>query len=183
MKQLLTHSPKGENTMSLIYFDSNVCVGKRGPKDSREIWKSEDILKAMDRAGIAGALVYTGWARDYAPAYGNEKLCEELSKKYKEETFNVDERESRTDIDNLETYLVEKVVDIGDGYFVLSVFVSHPLQFAREAFTFKYIGCAVLFVAWLILAGCIIIYKNRQLRNKTEENACDKKEVDSQYEK
>ncbi len=66
--------------MSLIYFDSNVCIGKRGPKDSREIWKSEDILAAMDHAGIAGALVYTGWARDYAPAYGNERLAEELSK-------------------------------------------------------------------------------------------------------
>ncbi len=66
--------------MSLIYFDSNVCIGKRGPKDSRELWKSEDILAALDRAGIAGALVYTGWARDYAPAYGNERLYEELSK-------------------------------------------------------------------------------------------------------
>ena len=64
--------------MSLIYFDSNVCIGKRGPKDSREIWKSEDILKALDHAGIAGALVYTGWARDYAPVYGNERLYEEL---------------------------------------------------------------------------------------------------------
>jgi len=51
-----------------------VCIGKRGPKDSREIWKSEDILKALDHAGIAGALVYTGWARDYAPVYGNERL-------------------------------------------------------------------------------------------------------------
>ncbi len=66
--------------MSLIYFDSNVCIGKRGLKDHREIWKSEDILAAMDRAGIAGALVYSGWARDYAPAYGNERLAEELSK-------------------------------------------------------------------------------------------------------
>jgi len=66
--------------MSLIYFDSNVCIGKRGLKDRREIWKSEDILASMDRAGIAGALVYSGLARDYAPAYGNEHLCEELAK-------------------------------------------------------------------------------------------------------
>lgn len=68
--------------MSLIYFDSNICIGKRGIKDAREIWKSEDILASMDKAGIAGALVYSGWARDYAPQYGNELLAEEL-KKYK----------------------------------------------------------------------------------------------------
>ena len=66
--------------MSLIYFDSNICIGKRGPKDAREIWKSEDILASMDRAGISGALVYSGWAKDYAPAYGNERLAEELTK-------------------------------------------------------------------------------------------------------
>lgn len=66
--------------MALIYFDSNVCIGKRGPKDAREIWKSGDILAAMDRAGISGALVYSGWAKDYAPAYGNELLAEELKK-------------------------------------------------------------------------------------------------------
>ncbi len=66
--------------MSLIYFDSNVCIGKRGLKDYREIWKSEDILASMDRAGIAGALVYAGEARDYAPDYGNERLSEELKK-------------------------------------------------------------------------------------------------------
>ncbi len=66
--------------MSLIYFDSNVCIGKRGKKHPREIWKSEDIIAAMDRTGIAGALVYSGWARDYAPGYGNERLYEELKK-------------------------------------------------------------------------------------------------------
>ena len=37
--------------MSLIYFDSNVCIGKRGLKDHREIWKSEDVLAAMDSGG------------------------------------------------------------------------------------------------------------------------------------
>ena len=66
--------------MSLIYFDSNVCIGKRGPKDAREIWKSEDILAAMDHAGISGALVYSGWAKDYAPGYANARLAEELAK-------------------------------------------------------------------------------------------------------
>ena len=66
--------------MALIYFDSNICVGKHGLKHLREIWKSEDILAAMSRAGISGGLVYAGWARDYAPSYGNEKLLEELKK-------------------------------------------------------------------------------------------------------
>ena len=66
--------------MALIYFDSNVCIGKHGPKDSREIWKSDDILASMDRAGISGALVYSGLAKDYAPAYGNAWLAEELAK-------------------------------------------------------------------------------------------------------
>lgn len=66
--------------MSLVYFDSNVCIGKRGPKDAREIWKSEDILATMDRAGISGALVYSGWAKDYAADYGNTRLAQELSK-------------------------------------------------------------------------------------------------------
>jgi len=66
--------------MTLIYFDSNICVGKRGLKNPHEIWRSEDILASMERAGISGGLVYAGWARDYAPAYGNERLLEELKK-------------------------------------------------------------------------------------------------------
>ena len=66
--------------MALVYFDSNICVGKRGLKDHREIWKSEDILASMSRAGISGGLVYSGWARDYAPDYGNDRLLEELKK-------------------------------------------------------------------------------------------------------
>ncbi len=66
--------------MSLVYFDSNICVGKRGLKDPREIWKSEDVLASMSRAGISGGLVYAGWARDYAPDYGNQKLLGELKK-------------------------------------------------------------------------------------------------------
>ncbi|MBQ2741288.1 MAG: amidohydrolase family protein [Oscillospiraceae bacterium] len=69
--------------MSLIYFDSNVCIGKRGYKNRREIWKSEDVLSSMDRTGISAALVYSGWARDYAPIYGNERLAEELQKHHR----------------------------------------------------------------------------------------------------
>jgi len=66
--------------VSIVYFDSNVCVGKRGLKDYREIWRSEDILDAMDHAGISGALVFAGWSKDYAPDYGNQRLIEEIEK-------------------------------------------------------------------------------------------------------
>ena len=64
----------------LGYLDCNVCVGKRGTKHPLEIWKTEDILSALNRCGIAGALIYSGWAKDYAPTYGNRRLIEELKK-------------------------------------------------------------------------------------------------------
>ncbi|NLC45144.1 MAG: hypothetical protein GX783_12795 [Clostridiales bacterium] len=34
------------------FFDSNVCVGKRGLKHRREMWKTEDVLKVMDQCGV-----------------------------------------------------------------------------------------------------------------------------------
>jgi len=70
---------KGEFKMALVYFDSNVCVGKRGLKNRREIWKSSDIIASMNRVGIAGALVYAGWSKDYAPDYGNKRLVQEIA--------------------------------------------------------------------------------------------------------
>ncbi len=66
--------------MGIKYFDSFVTVGKSGLKHRREIWKSEDVLKVMDQCGISAALVSSGWAQDYAPVYGNERLVEELKK-------------------------------------------------------------------------------------------------------
>lgn len=62
------------------YFDTNVIVGKRGYIESGALWRSEDIIKVMKDAGIAGGLVYAGWARDYTPVYGNGRLVEELDK-------------------------------------------------------------------------------------------------------
>lgn len=64
----------------LQYFDCNVCVGKRGTKHSLEMWKTEDLLREMERCGVSGALVYSGTAKDYAPRYGNECLMAELAK-------------------------------------------------------------------------------------------------------
>ena len=66
--------------MALIYFDSNVCIGKHGPKHPKEIWKTEDILASMDRAGISGALVCHGIAKDGNPVCGNNLLAQELKK-------------------------------------------------------------------------------------------------------
>ena len=66
--------------MALIYFDSNVCIGKHGPKHPRELWKTEDILTSMDRAGISGALVCHGIAKDGNPVLGNNLLAQELKK-------------------------------------------------------------------------------------------------------
>jgi len=64
----------------MYYFDCNVCVGKHGLKHPLEPWKTEDILKSMERCGIAGALVYSGMSKDYAAKYGNELLVDELKK-------------------------------------------------------------------------------------------------------
>jgi len=64
----------------MYYFDCNVCIGKHGTKPPLEPWRTEDILRTMERCGIAGALVYHGMAKDYAPKYGNNLLEAELAK-------------------------------------------------------------------------------------------------------
>lgn len=64
----------------ITFFDSNVCVGKRGLKHPLDMWRTEDVLKVMQQCGVAGALVYAGWAKDYSPKYGNERLMSELRK-------------------------------------------------------------------------------------------------------
>lgn len=62
------------------YFDSNVCIGKRGLKHALSMWKTEDVLDTMERCSVGCALVYAGWAKDNSPRYGNEWLYEELKK-------------------------------------------------------------------------------------------------------
>jgi len=52
----------------------------RGVKDPREIWRSDDVIKAMDRAGISTALVWHGLAKEYTPACGNDMLSEEIER-------------------------------------------------------------------------------------------------------
>jgi len=66
--------------MKLSYFDCNASVGKRGLKYKSDPWRTEGVIEALERTGIAGAVVYAGWSKDYAPAYGNERLMEELKK-------------------------------------------------------------------------------------------------------
>lgn len=64
----------------LKFFDSHVFVGKIGYKHRLQLWRTEHVLTEMNRAGIAGALVYHGMAKMHSPAYGNRLLTEELGK-------------------------------------------------------------------------------------------------------
>ncbi|HBN83164.1 MAG TPA: hypothetical protein DDZ89_04915, partial [Clostridiales bacterium] len=66
--------------VGMIYFDSNMCVGKQGLKHPMELWKTEDVLSVMEQCAVSAALVYSGWSKDYAPRYGNERLMKELQK-------------------------------------------------------------------------------------------------------
>jgi predicted TIM-barrel fold metal-dependent hydrolase len=64
----------------ITFFDSNVCVGKRGLKHRLDLWRTEDVLKIMRQCGVAGGLVYSGLGKDYSPKYGNDRLVNELQK-------------------------------------------------------------------------------------------------------
>ena len=64
--------------MAIVYFDSNVSAAISGGDKIK--WRTEDILAAMDRVGIGGALMYAGWLRTRAPENGNDRLLEELEK-------------------------------------------------------------------------------------------------------
>ena len=63
-----------------IYFDSDLCLGKRAYKHPKQKWRTEDVLREMDRTGIAAAFAYHGLARHYSPEYGNRLLLDELAK-------------------------------------------------------------------------------------------------------
>lgn len=58
----------------LLFYDSSVYVGKSAYKHREQLWKTERIVDELDRAGIAGALVYQGMARSHSPRYGNGLL-------------------------------------------------------------------------------------------------------------
>ncbi|WP_158560966.1 amidohydrolase family protein [Paenibacillus contaminans] len=64
----------------LQFFDSSVYLGKSAYKHREQIWRTERIVEELDRAGIAGALVYHGMARSHSPRYGNGLLERELAK-------------------------------------------------------------------------------------------------------
>ncbi|MBP1993236.1 amidohydrolase family protein [Paenibacillus eucommiae] len=65
---------------ALQFFDSSVFVGKSAYKHREQIWKTEAIVTELDRAGIAGALVYHGMSLSHSPQYGNKLLDQELMK-------------------------------------------------------------------------------------------------------
>ena len=64
----------------VFYFDSNVTVGRRGPKDELAPWKTEAYLEEMEYCGIDAALVLHSLSREYEPMYGNKKILEEVKK-------------------------------------------------------------------------------------------------------
>jgi predicted TIM-barrel fold metal-dependent hydrolase len=64
----------------VIYIDSNVMVGRRGPKDKLSPWQTETYLEEMEYCGIDAALVLHSFSREYDPLYGNKKILEEVKK-------------------------------------------------------------------------------------------------------
>ncbi|MBO5065378.1 MAG: hypothetical protein J6D06_04610 [Clostridia bacterium] len=178
LEKMIWQTEMGEAVYTYTPTDNQTASGKM----SVESWKNS--LNSPNYYINATNLADSFYQDEPLQNAEAKALCEELSKEYIEETFNVDEIESSSDIKNLETFFVEKVADIGDGYFVSSVYVCHPLQIARARLTVKYVGCALTFAAWLILAVCIVIYQKRESSKKVVENAfVEVKEDDSQYEK
>lgn len=176
LEKLVWHTEWGEATYTYMPAENQTASGKM----SFESWvNSLNYKKYYVNATNVSGTYYLDEPFENAEA---KKMCEELSEKFREETFNVDEIESSSDIKNLETFFVEKVVNIGDGYFVSIVYLCRPLQIACSRLTIKYIGCASLFVAWLAIAVCIILYQKRFSKETSKNVRDDVKEVDSQYE-
>jgi predicted TIM-barrel fold metal-dependent hydrolase len=68
-----------------IYFDAFACVGKRAGKDPLEPWKTETLIREMERCAIHGALVYAHVAAETHPDVGNpivDQLCQEHERLY-----------------------------------------------------------------------------------------------------
>lgn len=65
---------------TLQFFDSSLFVGKSAYKHREQIWRTGHIVAELDRAGIAGALVYHGMSKSHSPRYGNKLLDQELKK-------------------------------------------------------------------------------------------------------
>ncbi len=63
-----------------IYIDSNVMVGRRGPKDVETPVDTEVLLDEMAWCGIHGALIGHWLGKEYDSTYGNRKLLRELAK-------------------------------------------------------------------------------------------------------
>ncbi len=67
----------------LEFFDCNTCLGRPmnlpsshfGPTD----FSADSLLKALDRAGIARALVWHASQRDFFPGTGNALLMEAIA--------------------------------------------------------------------------------------------------------
>jgi len=64
-------------TEQLLLFDANGPVGF-GPRAAPDFASCKDLLRHMDRLGIARSLVWSTQARDHHPATGNRALLDEL---------------------------------------------------------------------------------------------------------
>ncbi len=63
----------------MAYLDCHASLGMHGPTDERVPWSLSSLLDDMRHTGIHGALVWHWLAREYDPAFGNQRLLEEIA--------------------------------------------------------------------------------------------------------
>ncbi len=176
-EKIVWHSETGSATYTYTPEHNNTALGKI----SFDNWVNSLDYKEYY---IGARNVVGSYYRDIPFENSEaESMCKELSEKFRKNTVNIDEITSTSDIKYLSKFFIEKSVDIGDGNIVSSVYLCRPLQIARSKLTGTYIGCAVVFAAWLVLAVCIICYKKRESNIKPVVSEGEVKEVDAQYEK
>ncbi|MEM2936225.1 MAG: amidohydrolase family protein [Candidatus Bathyarchaeia archaeon] len=62
----------------LAFFDCNCMVGRWSTLQPGSFYSVEGLLEEMSYCGIGEALVFHSLARSYSPAFGNERLLEEI---------------------------------------------------------------------------------------------------------
>lgn len=65
--------------MDIEFFDANTFIGRRTTGSYMPALSSNELLKQMDDAGIAEALVWHISQYDWSPADGNERLSAEIA--------------------------------------------------------------------------------------------------------
>lgn len=85
-------------------------------------------------------------------------LCKNLSSDYLEAGCDSEKLVSKNH-NNLKTYTIEKVEALGDGYFVSSVFVIHPLQMVSDDVAIPYIIFIIFIIVFIAVIAIVIIRK------------------------